>query len=46
MSHETFCVVTGMMPNDIKIEEAVCLFQLTKGTAIIKKYFDKNMDVR
>ena len=33
VSHEALCVVTGMMPIDIKIEKASRLFQLTKGTA-------------
>jgi len=31
--HEALCVVTGMMPIDIKIEEAARLYQLAKGTA-------------
>jgi len=33
VSHEALCVVTGMIPIDIKIEEAARLYQITKGTA-------------
>ena len=33
VSHEAPCMVTGMMPIDIKIEKAARLYQLTKGTA-------------
>jgi hypothetical protein len=33
VSHEAFCVITGMMPIDIKTEETVRLYQITKGTA-------------
>jgi len=46
VSHEVLCVVTGMMPIDIKIEEAARLYHLTKGTANSNKQFDKDMEVR
>jgi len=46
VSHEALCVVTGMMPIDIKIEEAARLYQLTKGTANNNTLFDKYMEVR
>jgi len=46
VSHEALCVVTGMMPIDIKIEEAARLYQLTKGTANNNTKFDKDMEVR
>jgi len=45
VSHEALCVVTGMMPIDIKIEEAARLYQLTKGTANNNTLFDKYMEV-
>jgi len=46
VSNEALCVLTGMMPIDIKIEEAAQLYQLTKGTANDKTQFDKDMEVR
>ena len=46
VSHEVLCVVTGMMPIDIKIEEAARLYHLTKDTANNNKQFDKDMEVR
>jgi len=46
VSNEALCVLTGMMPIDMKIEEAAQLYQLTKGTANDKTQFDKDMEVR
>ena len=46
LSNEALCVFTGMMPIDIKIEEAAQLYQLTKGTANDKTQFDKDLEVR
>jgi len=46
VSHEALCVVTGMIPIDIKIEEAARLYHLTKGTANNNTPFDKDMEVR
>jgi hypothetical protein len=46
VSHEALCVVTGMMPIDIKIEETVRLYQITKGTANDETQFDKYMEAR
>jgi len=40
VSNEDLCVLTGMMPTDIKIDEAAQLYQLTKGTANDKTQFD------
>jgi len=46
VSHEALCVVTGMMPIDIKIEEVARPYQLTKGMANNNTLFDKDMEVR
>jgi len=46
VSNEALCVLTGMIPIDIKIEETAQLYQLTKGTANDKTQFDKDMEVR
>ena len=46
VSNEALCVLTGMMPFDIKIKEEAQLYQLTKGTANDKTQFDKDMEVR
>jgi ribonuclease HI len=46
VSHKALCVLTGMMPIDIKIEEAAQLYQLTKGNANDKTHFDKDMEAR
>jgi len=45
VSNEALCLLTGMMPIGIKIEEAQ-LYQLTRGTANDKTRFDKDMRVR
>jgi len=38
VSHEALCVVTGMIPIDIKIEETARLYQITKGRPIITQF--------
>ena len=46
VSHEALCVVTGMMPIVIKIEEAAPIYQITKGMDNNNTLFDKDMEVR
>jgi hypothetical protein len=46
VSHEALCVLAGMMPIDIKIEEDAQLYQLTKCNANDKTHFDKDTDAR
>jgi len=46
VSNEAHCVLTGMMPLDIKIDQEAQLYQLTKGTAKDKTQIDKDMVVR
>jgi ribonuclease HI len=46
VSHEALCVLTGMMPFDLKIEQAARLYQLTKGNNKEKAQFDKDMEVK
>jgi len=45
VSHEALCVLTGTMPIDLKIEQTVRIYQLTKGNDTGKE-FDKDMEVR
>jgi len=45
VSHEALCVVTGMMPIVIKIEEAAPIYQITKGMDNNNTLFDKDMEV-
>jgi len=45
LSNEAICVVTGMMPIDIKIE-ALQLHQQTKDMANKNTNFDKDMEAR
>ena len=45
-SHEALCVLTGMMPIDIKIEEETHLYQLTKGNDKDTTQIEKDMEVR
>jgi hypothetical protein len=44
--HEALCVLTGMMPIELKIEQAARIYQLTKGNDKDKALFDKDMEVR
>ena len=44
-SNEALCVITGMMPIDIKIVERVRLYQLYKLTANNNTHFYKDLDV-
>jgi hypothetical protein len=46
VSHEAFCVLTGMISTDLKIEQAARIYQLTKGNDKEKAQFDKDMEVR
>jgi hypothetical protein len=46
VSHEALCVLTGMIPIDLKIEKAARIYQLTKGNDKEKAQFDKDMEVR
>jgi ribonuclease HI len=46
VSNEALCLLTGMTPIDIKIEEAAQLFQLTRGNTKDKEQFDSDMDVK
>jgi len=46
VSHEAVCVVTGMVPIVIKIEEEARLYQLSKGTDNNDTPFDTDMEVR
>jgi len=46
VSHEALCVLTGTMPIDLKIEQTVRIYQLTKGNDTGKTQFDKDMEVR
>ena len=46
VSNEALCVLTGMMPINIKIDQEAQLYQLTKGTAKNKTQIDKDMEVR
>jgi len=46
VSHEALCVLTGTMPIDLKIEQTVKIYQLTKGNDTGKTQFDKDMEVR
>jgi hypothetical protein len=39
-------VLTGMMSNDLKIEQAARIYQLTKGNNKEKALFHKDMKVR
>jgi hypothetical protein len=46
MSHEALCVLTGIMPIDLKIQEAARIYHLIKGNAKEKTQFVNNMEVR
>jgi len=46
VSNKALCVLTGMMPIDIKIDQESLLYQLTKGTAEDKTKIDKDMEIR
>jgi hypothetical protein len=39
-------VLTGIMPIDLKIEQAARIYQLTKSSDKEKAQFDKDMEVR
>jgi hypothetical protein len=46
VSNEALCLLTGMTPIDIKIEEAAQLYQRTRGNAKDKAQFDSDMNVK
>jgi hypothetical protein len=46
VSNEALCVLTGMMPIDLKIDHAARIYQLTKGNDKEKALFGKDMEVR
>jgi len=46
LSNGAFCVVKGMMPINIRIEDSRGLNQLNKSKSKINTLFDKNMEVR
>jgi hypothetical protein len=45
VSHEALCVVTCMMPIDLKIKQAARIYQLTKGNDKENAQFNKSMEV-
>ena len=46
VSHEALCVLTGTMLTDLKIEQTVKIYELTKWNDTGKTQFDKDMEVR
>jgi len=46
VSNEAICVLTGLTPKAIKIEEMAKLCQLTKGNTNKKEQVDNNMEVK
>jgi hypothetical protein len=46
VSNEALCVLTGLTPIDIKIEEAAQLYHLTRGNAKDKAQLDGDMGVK
>jgi len=46
VSNEALCVLTGMAPIDIKIEEAAKLYRLTRGSTKDNEQFDRDTDVK
>ena len=46
VSNEALCVVTGMTPIHIKIEEAARLYQYTRGSTTDKGQFDNDKAAR
>jgi len=46
VSHEARCILTGMTPIEIKIEEAVQIFYTTRGNINDKIHFEMYMRVR
>ena len=46
VSNEALCILTGLTPIDIKIEEAAQLYQLTRGSRKEEAMFDQDMGVK
>jgi len=46
VSNEALCVLTGMTPIDIKIEEAAKLYRLTRGSTKDNEQFDRDTEVK
>ena len=46
VSHEALCILTGMTPIDIKIEEAVQIYYTTRGNINDKIHFERDTSVR
>jgi len=46
VSNEALCLITGLTPIDIKIEEAAQLYQLTRGSNKEEARFDQDMGVK
>jgi hypothetical protein len=46
VSHEAFCILTGMTPIEIKIEEAVQIYYTTRGNINDKIHFERDTSVR
>jgi len=46
VSNEALCLLTGMTPIDIKIEEAAKLYRLTRGSTKDNEQFDRDTDVK
>jgi len=46
VSNEPLCILTGLTPIDIKIEEAAQLYQLTRGSRKEEAMFDQDMGIK
>jgi len=46
VSNEVLCLITGLTPIDIKIEEAAQLYQLTRGSRKEEAMIDQDMGVK
>ena len=46
VSNEALCLITGLTPVYIKIEETAHLYQLTRGSRRVEVRFDQDMEVK
>ena len=46
VSHKALCILTGMTPIEIKIEEAVQIYYATRGNINDKTHFERDTSVR
>ena len=46
VSHEFLCILTGMIPIEVKIEEAVQIYYTTRGNINEKIHFERDTSVR